>query len=212
MHAIVQVQADLNASPHQADHDRMPTHPTRPADGSDLDVLVPLVPLVPPVPPVPIAPLIPIEQAARRFGLRASALRYYEERGLLAPAAHHSGRRWYGPPELRRIAVIRYWQRSALLSLDEIGELLADPGTPGTSGASGTAGASETAGAAETVARPWPQVAQDRIAAMRARITALEQACALLEHTLEHHPDGSPDGCPYYEDEVWADTADVARP
>jgi len=147
----------------------MPAHPHPPTGQHDPDTLV------------------PIEQAARRFAVRASALRYYEERGLLAPAARHSGRRWYGPTELRRIAVIRYWQRSALLSLEEIAELLDDP---------------YTAGAAT---RPWPQVARDRIAAMRARISALEQACALLETTLEHHPDGSPDGCPYYEEEVWAD-------
>jgi len=137
--------------------------------------------------------LVPIEQAGRRFGLRASTLRYYEERGLLAPAARHSGRRWYGPTELRRIAVIRYWQQSALLSLDEIAELLDDPHTPSEG------------------ARPWPHVARDRIAAMRARITALEQACALLEHTLEHHPEGSPDGCPYYEEEVRASAGGTDR-
>jgi DNA-binding transcriptional MerR regulator len=153
----------------------MPVHPRPSAGQHDPDTLV------------------PIEQAARRFGVRASALRYYEERGLLAPASRHSGRRWYGPAELRRIAVIRYWQRSALLSLEEIAELLDGPDQAG------------------PAARPWPHVARDRIAAMRARISALEQACALLEHTLEHHPDGSPEGCPYYEEELWADGSDADR-
>jgi hypothetical protein len=71
--------------------------------------------------------LIPIDQVARRFGLRASALRYYEERGLLSPASHHSGRRWYGPDEIRRVAAIRYWQEWGLMSLDEIAELTAGP-------------------------------------------------------------------------------------
>jgi hypothetical protein len=31
--------------------------------------------------------LVPINEVARQFGLRASAIRHYEERGLLAPAA-----------------------------------------------------------------------------------------------------------------------------
>jgi hypothetical protein len=47
---------------------------------------------------------------------------------------------------------------------------------------------------------------------MRARITALEQACELLEQTLGHHPDGSPDGCPYYEEEVWAGADGTDQP
>jgi MerR-like DNA binding protein len=31
--------------------------------------------------------LVPIDEVARRFGIQASALRYYERRGLLEPAA-----------------------------------------------------------------------------------------------------------------------------
>jgi MerR family copper efflux transcriptional regulator len=54
--------------------------------------------------------LVPIDEVARRFGIRASTIRYYEERGLLDPVSRHSGRRWYGPRELRRLAIIRYWQ------------------------------------------------------------------------------------------------------
>src|ERR1700735_4926826 len=72
-----------------------------------------------------ISGLVPIDEVARRFGVRASTIRYYEERGLLDPVSRHSGRRWYGQSELRRLAVIRYWQESALMSLDDIGEMLA---------------------------------------------------------------------------------------
>ena len=42
------------------------------------------------------ADLVPIDEVARRLGLRSSAIRYYEERGLVTPAARHAGRRWYG--------------------------------------------------------------------------------------------------------------------
>ena len=41
--------------------------------------------------------LLPIDEVARRLGIRASAIRYYEDRGLIGPASRHSGRRWYGP-------------------------------------------------------------------------------------------------------------------
>ena len=44
--------------------------------------------------------LLPIDEVARRLGLRASAIRYYEERGLVQPVSRHAGRRWYGPDEV----------------------------------------------------------------------------------------------------------------
>jgi DNA-binding transcriptional MerR regulator len=53
--------------------------------------------------------LIPIGQAAARLGLSASALRYYDDRGLVTPARER-GRRMYGPDELRRLAFIKIAQ------------------------------------------------------------------------------------------------------
>ena len=53
------------------------------------------------------AELLPIGEVARRAGLRPSALRYYEDAGLLRPAARRSGRRFYEVSVLQRIAVIR---------------------------------------------------------------------------------------------------------
>ena len=77
------------------------------------------------------AELLPIDEVARRLGIRASAIRYYEERGLVLPLSRQSGRRWYGPSEIRRLAIILYWQEYALMSLDEIGEVLAGSGATG---------------------------------------------------------------------------------
>jgi DNA-binding transcriptional MerR regulator len=37
--------------------------------------------------------LVPIDEVARCFKIAASALRYYERRGLLEPASRHAGRR-----------------------------------------------------------------------------------------------------------------------
>lgn len=51
--------------------------------------------------------LIPIGQAAGQLGLSTSALRYYDERGLVCPPVRRAGRRMYGPEELRRLAFVK---------------------------------------------------------------------------------------------------------
>jgi len=121
--------------------------------------------------------LQPIDAVARRLGLRASAIRYYEERGLLAPASRHAGRRWYGPTEIRRLAIIGYWQAHGLMSLDEIKDILAGPDD----------------------GRRWNQVVRDRIAALRVQAERIEATREYLEHVLTHHPHSAPDGCDHYE-------------
>ena len=70
-----------------------------------------------------------IADVARRSGVAASALRYYEERGLITSALRTgSGHRRYPRSVLRRIAFIVFAQRIGL-SLDEISaELTKLPG------------------------------------------------------------------------------------
>jgi DNA-binding transcriptional MerR regulator len=53
--------------------------------------------------------LIPIGQAAARLGLSTSALRYYDDRGLVSPV-RRQGQRMYGADELRRLAFIKIAQ------------------------------------------------------------------------------------------------------
>jgi MerR family redox-sensitive transcriptional activator SoxR len=64
-----------------------------------------------------------IGEVAEEAGLRVSALRYYEEIGLLAEVERESGQRVYDRSVLRRLALIDVAQRAGL-SLDEIRELL----------------------------------------------------------------------------------------
>ena len=64
-----------------------------------------------------------IGQVANQAGLRKSAIRYYEEIGLLPEPERVSRQRVYAPSVLRRLAVIDVAQRAGL-SLDEIRELL----------------------------------------------------------------------------------------
>jgi MerR family redox-sensitive transcriptional activator SoxR len=66
-----------------------------------------------------------IGDVVRRSGVAASALRYYEERGLIVSAARsRSAHRHYSRSVLRRIAFIVFAQKIGL-SLDEIGAELA---------------------------------------------------------------------------------------
>jgi MerR family transcriptional regulator, redox-sensitive transcriptional activator SoxR len=65
-----------------------------------------------------------IGEVSRRSGVAASALRFYEERGLISSDRAGSGHRRYPRPVLRRIAFIVFAQRIGL-SLDEIGSELA---------------------------------------------------------------------------------------
>jgi MerR family redox-sensitive transcriptional activator SoxR len=64
-----------------------------------------------------------IGEVARRSGVAASALRFYEERGLITSERAGSGHRRYQRPVLRRIAFIVFAQRIGL-SLTEIGSEL----------------------------------------------------------------------------------------
>jgi MerR family transcriptional regulator, redox-sensitive transcriptional activator SoxR len=68
--------------------------------------------------------LMTIGEVSRRSGVAASALRFYEERGLIASERAGSGHRRYPRPVLRRIAFIVFAQRIGL-TLDEIGGELA---------------------------------------------------------------------------------------
>ena len=65
-----------------------------------------------------------IGEVARRSGVAASALRFYEERGLIRSERAESGHRRYPRPVLRRIAFIVFAQRIGL-TLDEIATELA---------------------------------------------------------------------------------------
>jgi MerR family transcriptional regulator, redox-sensitive transcriptional activator SoxR len=68
--------------------------------------------------------LLPIGEVARRSGVAASALRFYEERGLITSERVGAGRRQFPRPVLRRIAFIVFAQKVGL-TLEEIGEELA---------------------------------------------------------------------------------------
>lgn len=68
--------------------------------------------------------VLTIGEVARRSGVATSALRFYEQRGLITSERAGSGHRRYPRGVLRRIAFIVFAQHVGL-SLDEIGTELA---------------------------------------------------------------------------------------
>ena len=68
-----------------------------------------------------------ITEVARRTGVAASALRFYEEKGLIASTGRRGLRRLFAPGVLERLALIGLG-RTAGFSLDEIARMFAPDG------------------------------------------------------------------------------------
>lgn len=70
-----------------------------------------------------------IAEVAKRAGVPASTLRFYEEKGLIRSNGRHGLRRLFDPGVLERLALIALG-RSAGFSLDEIGRVFKPGGRP----------------------------------------------------------------------------------
>ena len=68
-----------------------------------------------------------IGEVAKRAGIPASTLRFYEEKGLVASVGRHGLRRQYDPDVLERLALIALG-RSAGFSLEEISRMFSPNG------------------------------------------------------------------------------------
>lgn len=100
-------------------------------------------------------PLVPIGELARRAGVAASTLRFYETQGLLGSQRSSSGRRQYARSDLRRVAFIRAAQTVGL-TLEQVSAALAtlpDGRTP-------------TQADWERLSRSWQPMLEERIVAL----------------------------------------------
>jgi DNA-binding transcriptional MerR regulator len=70
-----------------------------------------------------------IAEVAKRSGVAASALRFYEEKGLIASTGRKGLRRTFAPGVLERLALIALG-RAAGFSLDDIARMFAPDGRP----------------------------------------------------------------------------------
>jgi MerR family redox-sensitive transcriptional activator SoxR len=75
-----------------------------------------------------------IGELSRRTGVRSSALRYYEEAGILPKPARVSGQRRYGPEAVNRVNVLRFAQQAGF-SLEDIRALFGTFASGATMGA-----------------------------------------------------------------------------
>jgi MerR family redox-sensitive transcriptional activator SoxR len=110
--------------------------------------------------------LLTIQEIARRSGVAASALRFYEERGLIKSQRSGAGHRRFARAELRRIAFIVFAQRIGL-SLAEIGSELAKL----------------PAGRAPT-GKDWSRLSREWTARIEERIAELERLRAGLTECI----------------------------
>ena len=106
-----------------------------------------------------------IGEVARQAGLRTSAIRYYEDEGLLTKPYRQSGQRRYGSDVLTRLAIVRMAQ-DAGFTIEEIRTLLTGfpEGTP--------------------AAERWRELARRKLPDVDARIARLQAVRAVLEESL----------------------------
>jgi MerR family redox-sensitive transcriptional activator SoxR len=125
--------------------------------------------------------LLTIGQLASRSGVATSALRFYEERGLIQARRTGSGHRRFHRSALRRIAFVVFGQRVGL-SLEEIGRELA-----------------QLPENAVPVTQDWAALSARWVACVDARIAELERlregltrcigcGCLSLEHCQFANP------------------------
>ena len=107
-----------------------------------------------------------ISDVARVFGLRASAIRYYEQIGILPPPMRKNGQRRYDDSAIFRLAVVQR-ARETGFTLEEIRELFFGfaEGTP--------------------PAKRWHQLSQRKLAELRERIKRLQLMETLLKRAEE---------------------------
>ncbi|HKA93462.1 MAG TPA: MerR family transcriptional regulator [Acidimicrobiia bacterium] len=106
---------------------------------------------------------ITIGELARRTGVAPSALRYYEELGLVRPAARVSGRRRYGP---EAVGVV-----GAILVLADVGFTLAEV-------EQFVAARSESPGS-------WRELTRRKLAELDERIAEAVTARVAVEHAID---------------------------
>jgi DNA-binding transcriptional MerR regulator len=106
--------------------------------------------------------LLTIGQLAQRTGVAPSALRYYEELGLVAPALRVSGQRRYDTSAIGLVGVIVFL-RDVGFSLAETTVLMASR---------------------RKSADAWRELARQKLAGLEKRIEQAHAARAALEHAL----------------------------
>ncbi|MEV7551554.1 MerR family transcriptional regulator [Amycolatopsis sp. NPDC089917] len=134
-----------------------------------------------------------ISEVARCFGIAVSALRYYDQVGLLHPTGRRGAVRVYGRDELRRLALVQLLHHDGMMSLADTSAALAD-NPPSTDN-------SPSSGPRHVVA--------ESIRVMNHQIERLRAAQHVLEHLLTCPRDNPIRDCPIVRAQL-EDTVDAA--
>lgn len=102
-----------------------------------------------------------IAEVARAFGLTVSALRYYDEIGLVPATERRGTVRWYDREALAQLAYVQLWRRDGLLPIAQTRAIVDS----------------------EHLADRLELIAAQRDA-LRARAARMTQAAAVLDHML----------------------------
>jgi DNA-binding transcriptional MerR regulator len=119
-------------------------------------------------------PLLPIGELARRTGVAITALRYYDELGLVRPEARASGQRRYAESAVRDVGVVLFL-RDVGFSLAEIAEL----------------------GAVRSGSDEWAALVERKVAELAEQERSLRVARSALEHARDC-PAEDPTRCPRF--------------
>jgi DNA-binding transcriptional MerR regulator len=122
-----------------------------------------------------MARLLSIGELAERTGVATTALRYYDDLGLIRPAGRESGQRRYREAAVREVGVLLFL-REVGFSLAEVAELV------------GTAGRQPIG---------WEGLIDRKLAELGAQEHRLRVARTALEHARQC-PEGHPSRCPRF--------------
>jgi MerR family redox-sensitive transcriptional activator SoxR len=122
-----------------------------------------------------VSELLTIGEVAEQAGVATSALRYYDELGLLLPATRVSGRRRYTPDAVLRVGVI--------LLLTEVGFTLAE--------------VHDLLASRADSPNAWHELAAAKVEELRIAAQQAELARTALEHALKCPKDDIVD-CPNF--------------
>lgn len=120
-----------------------------------------------------------IGEVAERFGVAISTLHYWERRGLITPR-RRSGWRYFDTDQLYRIALIKLWQGTGLMTLDEIATVLAG----------------------RTDNHDWRDTVTGRLTAIEEQMSRLNSAYEYLHHLMQCPRENGLEKCPEFRDKV----------
>ncbi|MDX3110025.1 MerR family transcriptional regulator [Nonomuraea angiospora] len=122
-----------------------------------------------------------ISEVAEAFDMSVSALRYYDELGLVPPAQRRARVRFYDEEALRRLAFVRLWHDDGMMSLDDTALIMAGP-----------------------TREQWRELVSQRLTDIAETAARLNDARRALEHLLQC-PRDNPLECPVIGEQVQAD-------